>query len=71
MIIGIDGHMIGDHSGGNESYYTNILRTMPIENEDTVYLFAKKNVDVAEFADKFNIVEFKSDSAFERNFFAL
>ncbi len=52
MIIGIDGHMLGDHSGGNESYYTNILRTMPIENKDTVYLFVTKNADVSGFADK-------------------
>ena len=25
MRVGIDAHMIGDHSGGNESFYTNII----------------------------------------------
>lgn len=34
--IGIDGHMLGDHSGGNESYYTNILRNMDIPDRKSV-----------------------------------
>lgn len=71
MIIGIDGHMLGDKSGGNESYYTNILRTMPVDKEDTVYLFVKKEVDVSEFENKFKIIRFNSGSSFIRNFWEL
>lgn len=68
MRIGIDGHMIGDHSGGNESYYTNILLNMD-DSKDEIYLFVKKGVDVTLFADKkFKIVEFQETSAFKRNF---
>lgn len=31
MIIGIDGHMLGDHSGGNESFYYNVLKGMNVD----------------------------------------
>lgn len=71
MIIGIDGHMLGDHSGGNESYYSNILREMKVAPEDTVYLFVKADADISEFEEKFSIVRFKHESAFLRNFWEL
>ena len=71
MIIGIDGHMLGDHSGGNESYYTNILRAMEIAPSDTVYLFVKNGIDITEFKGKFKCVRFKSESSFKRIFFEL
>lgn len=68
MRIGIDGHMIGDHSGGNESYYTNILLNMDCGN-DEVYLFVKKNIAIDKFRDRgFHIVEFDEESALRRNF---
>lgn len=34
MRVGIDAHMIGDHSGGNESFYTNIINNMNPRNND-------------------------------------
>ena len=71
MVIAIDGHMLGDHSGGNESYYTNILHFMRINPMDTVYLFVKKGVKVSEFEGKFKVVRFKTESAFKRNFVEL
>jgi Glycosyltransferase len=71
MRIGIDGHMIGDHSGGNESYYTNILKEMPVSKDDDVYLFLKKNVDATLYAHKYKIIWFNSKNSFARNFFEL
>ena len=71
MIIGIDGHMLGDHSGGNESYYANILRTMLIDPKDKVYLFVKNGIDVSDYENKYMIVRFSSESSLKRNFFEL
>lgn len=71
MIIGIDGHMIGDHSGGNESYYSNILKKISVGKDDTFYLFVKKSADVSLFEGKFKIVRFESESAFKRHFVEL
>lgn len=71
MIIGIDGHMLGDHSGGNESYYTNILRAMETNPEDKVYLFVKEGIDVSEFNNKYIIIRFASSSSVKRNFVEL
>lgn len=69
--IGIDGHMIGDHSGGNESYYTNILQNMNIPNDISIYLFLSKDVDDSVYRKKFIIVRFQSQNAFIRNFIEL
>ena len=41
--VGIDAHMLGDHSGGNETYYKNILEAMVVPNDMEIYLFVKKN----------------------------
>lgn len=71
MIIGIDGHMLGDKSGGNESYYSNILRAMEISEDDQIYLFVNKNANVKEFETKFQIIRFTSSSSFRRNFVEL
>ncbi len=71
MRIAIDGHMLGDHSGGNESYYSNILKNMEVDKKDTVYLFVRKGVDISEYTEKYRVVEFSSNSAFRRYFFEL
>ena len=71
MIIGIDGHMLGDHSGGNESFYYNVLKCMNVDKNDRVYLFVKDGVDTTEFENKFIIVRFKSANALVRNFIEL
>lgn len=69
--IGIDAHMIGDHSGGNESYYSNILQAMNVPENCKIYLFLKEGTDDSQYRDKFEIVFFKSKSAFIRNFVEL
>ncbi len=71
--IGIDAHMLGDHSGGNESYYSNILKEMmTLDHSDLrLILFVKEGVDVSPFEDCFEIVRFKSNNSFIRNFVEL
>lgn len=71
MKIGIDAHMLGDHSGGNESYYTNILNNMKRQETDEIIIFVKKGIDASAYASKFKIVEFREKNAFKRNFFEL
>ena len=41
MRIGIDAHMLGDHSGGNESFYSNILANFKKSTNDD-YLYMKE-----------------------------
>lgn len=69
--IGIDAHMLGDHSGGNETFYTGILAHMHIPENVEVILFVKPFVDTSFLHEKFKIVRFKSKSAFIRNFIEL
>ena len=70
--IGIDAHVLGDHSGGNESYYHNILLHFVSLGENyTLYLFVKNDVDTTQYPPIFNIVRFKSKNAFSRNFIEL
>ena len=70
--IGIDGHMLGNHSGGNESYYSNILQNMNLTDLNIeVFLFLNKDTNASRYEKKFNIVRFKSDNAFVRNFIEL
>lgn len=71
MRVGIDGHMIGDHSGGNESFYTNVLMNMESTEQLELYLFLKKGVDIMPFQNRYNIVYFEETSAFKRNFIEL
>ena len=71
MRVGIDGHMLGDRSGGNESYYTNILNNMYPVKDMELFLFVKKGVSAAAFADRFTIIEFEETGAFKRNFIEL
>lgn len=69
--IGIDGHMIGDHSGGNETYYQNVLQRMSFPPNWNVYLFLKPEADAGLFENKFRIIRFKSSNAIKRNFIEL
>lgn len=66
--IGIDGHMIGDRSGGNESYYRNILESIDVPPEWDVYLFIKKGTPIEPFMEKFKVVRYETDNAAIRNF---
>lgn len=69
--VGIDGHMLGDHSGGNESYYRNILLNFQQSKDIKYILFLKKDVDSREFENNFQIVRFKTKNALLRNFVEL
>lgn len=63
--------MLGDHSGGNESYYSNILKAMDVPEDYEIYLFVRQGTNVSVYEDKFHIVYFKSRNAFMRNFVEL
>lgn len=67
MRIGIDGHMIGDHSGGNESYYRGLLSAMKPGTDPEVFLFLREGVEAEEFKN-YTIVRYQSKNAFGRNF---
>lgn len=69
--IGIDAHMLGDRSGGNESYYSNILDHMETSEEYKLYLFVKKGVDVRRYQNKFEIIPFRETHPLKRYFFEL
>lgn len=71
MRIGIDAHVLGDHSGGNESYYRNILREMKIAAGDEVFLFIKPTASWEDYMNKFHVVTFEEKRAFKRNFIEL
>lgn len=71
-IVGIDGHVIGDHSGGNESYYTNILKNMDFSGTEIhPILFLKKGIDDTPYKGVFEIERFESENAFVRNYIEL
>lgn len=69
--IGIDAHMLGDHSGGNETFYTGLLAHMRIPENMEIFLFVKPSADISFLQEKFKVVQFRSKSAFFRNFFEL
>lgn len=69
--IGIDAHLLGDHSGGNETFYFGFLSCMTIPNGIKCFLFVTKKANVEKFKEKFEIVYFKSTNAFFRNFVEL
>lgn len=71
MRVGIDAHMIGDHSGGNESFYTNIINNMNPPKNMEIILFVKKGADLSALTNKFKRIEFQESSALKRNFFEL
>lgn len=71
MRIGIDAHMLGDQSGGNESFYKGILSELSPDPDDEYFLFVKPGTDVAKYLTRFNIVFFKSTNAIARNIFEL
>ena len=68
MRIGIDAHMLGDCSGGNESYASGLFRAFEPDKKNEYILFMKPGVDDSPYRDKFTIVRFKSKNAFVRNF---
>lgn len=67
MRIGIDAHMLGDRSGGNESYYSNILRNMKTDDANEYILFVRKGTDISAYRYQYKIVEFRSTNSIIRN----
>lgn len=66
--VGIDAHMLGDHSGGNESYYTNILDAMVPDEDMEILLFVREGVDVRRYRDRFRIVTLPAGGGLKRTF---
>ncbi len=71
MRIAIDAHMLGDKSGGNESYYSDILKELHPAPGDEVFLFARPEADVKDYENTFHIVRFSTNAPFKRNFVEL
>ncbi len=71
MRVGIDAHMLGDHSGGNESFYEGILSELVPDAGDEYFLFVNQGVDVAKYLGRFNVVFFKNKNVAIRNFVEL
>lgn len=69
--IGIDAHMLGDKSGGNETYYKNILRNMEFPEGYKAYLFVSSEGDFSEYEETFEVVRFKSSNPLIRYFIEL
>ena len=69
--IGIDAHMLGDNSGGNERYYENILKNMDVPEECRIFIFMKPGIDTAGLEKKYKVIRFKSHNSFVRNFIEL
>lgn len=67
-MIGIDAHVLGDKSGGNETYYRNLISNLSENVQKNVILFINKNVDLSELNFNGRVVVFKSKNAFVRNF---
>ena len=67
MRIGIDAHMLGDRSGGNESFYRGILSGIEPDPGDEYYIFVRPGVDASEYQDRYHVVYFKSGSSIYRN----
>ena len=66
MKIGIDAHMLGDHSGGNERFYENILGHMVVPEDAVFFLFVQQGTDTAKYKDRFEVIELQSHSAATR-----
>lgn len=70
-MIGIDGHVLGDRSGGNETYYRNLIEHFSGDQCKNIILFVSKNCDVSKLNFSGKIVRFKSSNAFVRNYIEL
>ena len=71
MRIGIDAHMLGDHSGGNESFYDGVLGALDTNDENEYYLFVSPDANIDKYENRFRIVRFRSKNAVIRNFVEL
>lgn len=65
--VAIDAHMLGDKSGGNETYYRNILQNMQPSEDMEIILFVKQGIDISPYQDKFMIIRLPDHRASIRN----
>ena len=65
--MAIDAHMLGDMSGGNETYYRNVLQNMYPSEGMEIFLFVKEGIDVSAYEDRFTIVYLPNHGASVRN----
>lgn len=69
MTIGIDAHMVGDNSGGNETYYRNLLihlDKLNVHREINVYLYKDRQSEVS--FNNMHVSWIKSKNPIIRNF---
>ena len=66
MRIGIDAHMLGDRSGGNERFYENILLHMDVPDGWSIFLFLREGADAGRYGGRFQIRRLKSRGAADR-----
>lgn len=67
-MIGIDAHVLGDRSGGNETYYRNLIENLDSKTQKKVILFVNETANISDLDFKGKVVRFKSHNAFVRNF---
>ena len=67
-IVGIDAHVLGDHSGGNESYYRNLINHMKADEQIRLVVFVQPDYDIGQIGGECDIVRFKSHNPLVRNF---
>lgn len=67
-MIGIDGHVLGDKSGGNETYYRNLINSLSDEMQKQTILFVSPELDLSQYNYHGKVVRFQSKNAFVRNF---
>lgn len=65
--VAIDAHMLGDMSGGNETFYRNVLQNMYPSEGMKIFLFVKEGIDVSTYEDRFTIVYLPKHGASVRN----
>ena len=68
--IGIDAHVIGDKSGGNETYYQNLLNNIRINEKSEYNVYYSTNIDVKELIlndDGIKKINFRSNNSIVRN----
>lgn len=65
--IAIDAHVLGDHSGGNESYFYNLINHLSGDGVKLIVLL-RNDYDISKIRIDCEIVQFKSKNPFVRNF---
>lgn len=66
--IAIDAHMLGDCSGGNESYYRNLINHFIVDGQINLIILVQPEYDIRKITVDCEIVRFKSHNALVRNF---